>query len=123
MSCQSELGCGKRSETIRLVRRGDDGPEPRELGELAVDECYPGLVERRERLVEDEQVRVVEQRAAEGGALRQPTRVGGGALVPSFPQPEPLEQRGDPLGARGHGRAASVRVQVLVPAELAADGG
>ena len=54
------------------------------------------------RLVEDEQVGLVEQRPAEREALRHAARVGGDPLVSRVPEPEALEQHPDALPPLGH---------------------
>ena len=96
-------------------------PAGRELAELPVEERHPGLVERRERLVQNEQVGLVQEGAAEREPLRHPTRVGGDELAPSIPEPEPLEQHPDPLATLGDAVETAEQIEVLERGELAVD--
>ena len=93
----------------------------REALELAVEEQRAVLVERRERLVEDEQLGVVEQRPAQREPLRHAARVRRHALVPRVPEREALEQHPDPLTSLGNAVEAAVELEVLDGGELAVD--
>ena len=93
----------------------------RELGELAVEQRGALLVERAERLVEDEQLRVVQQRPAEREPLEHAARERVGPLVARVPEPEALEQHPDPLPALGHAVQPAVEVEVLERGQLAVD--
>ena len=74
----------------------------RELLERAVEQLGAVGVERVERLVEQEQRRVVQQHAAEREPLLHPARERRDALVAHVPEAEALEQHPDPLAALGH---------------------
>ena len=99
----------------------EEGALAAELGELRVEELGAGLVERAVRLVEHEQLRLVEQDAAEGEPLRHAARVRGDALVPRLPEPEALEQHPDPLAPLGDAVEAAVELEVLERGQLAID--
>ena len=80
---------------------------PCELVERRVEQRRAGVVERVERLVEDHELRLVEQHAAEAEPLAHPAREGRDALVADLPEAEALEQHPDPLAAApGAGRGA-----------------
>ena len=91
---------------------------PRELGELPVEERGALLVERSVRLVEHEQVGVVEQRSAQREPLRHASRVRVHALVARIPEPEALEQHPDPLPSLGDAVQPAEEVEVLEGAQL-----
>ena len=91
------------------------------LGELTVEQRRALLVERAERLVEHEQLGVVEQRPAEREPLEHPARERVGALVAGVPEPEALEQHADPLAPLGHAVEPAVEVEVLERGQLAVD--
>ena len=91
------------------------------LGELRVEQLGARLVERAVRLVEHEQLRLVQEDAAEGEPLRHAARVRGDALVPRLPEPEALEQHPDPLAPLGHAVEPPVEVEVLERGQLAVD--
>ena len=79
------------------------------------------LVERGERLVEHEQRRVVEQRAAEREALRHAARVGRDAVGANVPEAEPLEQHPAALAPLGDAIEAAEEIEVLERRELAVE--
>ena len=108
-------------EPIRVVRRDDDGALSREALELAVEQRRAVLVERGERLVQDEQVGVVEQRPAQREPLRHATRVRRHALVPRLPEREALEQHPDALAPLRNAIEPSEELEVLDGRELAID--
>ena len=78
-------------------------------------------VERRVRLVEEQQARVVEERPAEREPLRHPARERRDPLVPRVPQPVALEQHPDPLAPLRHAVEPAVELQVLERGQLAVD--
>ena len=80
-----------------------------------------GRVERVERLVEEQQARLVQERAAEREPLQHPARVGAGPLVPHLPEAEALEQHPAPLAPLGHAVEAAVELEVLERGEPAVD--
>ena len=90
-------------------------------GELAKQELGPCLVQRAERLVEQQQVGVVKEGAAEREPLEHPAREGAGALGSSLPETEALEQHADSLPPLGHAVQASVEVEVLERGQLTVD--
>ena len=126
-----EVGAHARS---RARRRGASGSRragscvattraraPCERGELCVEERCAILVEGGVWLVEHEQLRVVEERAAEGEPLGHAARVRADALAASVPQPEPLEQHPDALAPLGNAVEAPEEVEVLERRELAVE--
>jgi hypothetical protein len=99
----------------------DEGPLPGELVQFTVDErCRVG-VEARERLVEQHELRVVEERAAEGEALLHPAREGRDPGVALLPEAEALEQHADALAPFRDAVEAAVELEVLERGELAVD--
>ena len=86
-----------------------------------VEERRPVLVERRERLVEHEQRRIVEQRPAEREALRHPARERRDAIGPRVPEAEPLEEHPAPLAPLGDAVEPSEEVEVLERRQLAVE--
>ena len=78
-------------------------------------------VEPVEGLVEEEQVRVVEEGPAEREPLEHAAREGRDPLVPHAPEPEALEHRARPLAALGQAVEAPVEVEVLERRQLAVD--
>ena len=77
-----------------------------QLVERRVEQRRAGVVERVERLVQDHQLGLVEEHAAEPQPLAHPTGEGRDPLVAHLPEPEALEQHPDPLGPLGdRGRA------------------
>ena len=99
----------------------DDGRRPASSRELAVEQLRALGVERGERLVEHEQLGIVQQRAAEREPLHHPARVRGDALVADVPEPEALEQHPDPLAPLRHAVEAPVEVEVLERGQLAVE--
>ena len=87
--------------------------------ELAIEQRRALLVERGERLVEHEQRRIVEQRAAQREPLRHPAGVGRDPIAAHVPETEPLEQRPASLAALGHPIETSEELQVLERSQLA----
>ena len=94
---------------------------PASDGELRVEERCAVLVEGGVGLVEHEQLRVVEERAAEGEPLRHAARVRADALAAHVPQPEALEQHPDALAPLGNAVEAPEEVEVLERRELAVE--
>ena len=110
--------------TPRDRGRGRDEEASRvraELGELAVEQRGPVVVERAVRLVEDEQLGLVQERAAEREPLEHAARERLGALVARVPEAEALEQHPDPLAALGHAVEPAVEVEVLERGQLPVD--
>jgi hypothetical protein len=110
-----------RGEPVRIVRRDDDGVGAAERCELVVEQRRSLRVERRVRLVQDQQRRVVEERAAEREPLRHAARVGRDALVARVPEAEALEEHPDPLAALTDAVEAAVEVEVLERGQLTVD--
>ncbi len=73
------------------------------------------------RLVEHEQLRVVEERPAEGEPLRHAARERADALAAHVPQPEALEEHPDALAPLGNAVEAAEEVEVLECGELAVE--
>ena len=91
------------------------------LGERRVEQRRAGRVERVERLVEDQELRLVEEHAAEPEPLAHAAREGRDALVAHLPEPEALEQHADALAALGHAVERREQMQVLERRQLAVD--
>ena len=85
----------------------------KELGSLGVEPV--------ERLVEEQQVGVVEEGPAEREPLEHAAGVGRGPLVPHAPEPEALEHRTGPLAPLGHAVEPPVEVEVLERRQLPVD--
>ena len=111
----------ERLESGWIVGRDDECAPADEPRELPVEQRRAGLVERRVRLVEDEELRVVEQRPAERQPLRHPARVRRDALVAGLPEREALEQHPDPLAPLRNAVEPAEEVEVLERGELAID--
>src|SRR5436190_9425886 len=90
-------------------------------GELAVEQRRALLVEPGKRLVEDQQVGLVQERPAEREPLQLATRQRRGPLAPRVPQPEAFEQHPDPLAPLGDTVEPAVEVEVLERRQLAID--
>ena len=103
----------------RAWRRGRSRPSAGR--ELTVEQLRTLGVERGERLVEDEQRRLVQERAAEREALQHPARERARPLVPRLPETEALEHHPDALAPLGHAVQPAVEVEVLERAQLAVD--
>ena len=78
-------------------------------------------VEPVERLVEEQQVGVVEKRPAEREPLEHPARERPGPLVPHSPEPEALEHRARTLAPLGQPVEPAVEVEVLERRQLPVD--
>jgi hypothetical protein len=70
------------------------------------------------RLVEDEELRVVQQNPAEREPLRHSARERPDAAAPNLPEAEPLQQHADPLTALRHAVEPAVQLEVLERREL-----
>ena len=92
-----------------------------QLAQLAVDERGALGVEAGIGLVQQQQVRVVEERAAERQPLHHPTREVGHPCAPLVPEAEALEQHPDPLAPFGHAVEATVELEVLERRQLAVE--
>src|SRR4051812_39110463 len=90
-------------------------------GELTVEQLRALFVQAAERLVEDQQLGLVQQRAAECEPLQLPARKLGRALAARLPEAEALEQHPDPLAPLGHAVEPAVEVEVLEGGQLAVD--
>ena len=107
---------------VRVVRRDDERfARRRAPASSRSSSAAPLVVERGERLVEDEQLGVVEQRPAEREPLRHPARERRDALVARLPEAEALEQHADPLAPLRHAVEPAVEVEVLERGQLAVD--
>jgi len=93
----------------------------RKGAELRVEQREPVVVERRVRLVEHDEVGLVEQGPAERETLRHAPRVRGDALTPRLPQTEAPEQHADALPSLRDAVEPSVEVEVLERGQLAID--
>ena len=91
------------------------------LGELVVEQPGARSVEAGVRLVEKQELGLVEQSAAERQPLLHPAGERADALVPGLPEPEALEQHPDPLSPLGHAVEASVQLEVLERGQLPVD--
>src|SRR5581483_4872265 len=87
----------------------------------AVEERDAVGVEAAVRLVEDEQVRLVQKDAAEREPLGHPARERPHPLPAGLPEPEALEQHPDPLAPLGHAVEPPVEVEVLERRQLAVE--
>src|SRR5206468_668123 len=101
-SCEGQPGGGERRHAAGVVGGEEKGRAAAALGELAVEQRGALVVERVERLVEDQQVGLVQEGAAEAEPLQHPAGEGAGALVSDVPEVEALEQHPDPLAPLGH---------------------
>src|SRR5205823_5929425 len=90
-------------------------------GELAVEQLRAVLVQPGERLVEDQELRLVQERPAEREALQLPAGERRRPLSPSLPEAEALEQHPDPLAPLGDAVEPPVEVEVLERGQLAVD--
>src|SRR5205823_7792768 len=112
-SCRErERPTHERLDVRRVVRGEQERALAAELTELLIEERRAGLVERAVRLVEQEQLRLVEQDATEGKPLRHAARIGGDAVVPRLPKAEALEQHANPLAPLGHAVETPVEIEV-----------
>ena len=93
--------------------REQDGGDAGELGELPVEQIGSLRVERCERLVEHEQLGLVQERAAESEPLRHAARVRGDALGADVPETEALEEHADSLTPLRHAVEAPVEIEIL----------
>src|SRR5688572_21680361 len=116
---QRERSRRKWSQPLGVVRRDEERRRADTLGELAIEQLSPVAVEPGVRLVEQEELRLVQERPAEGEPLQHPARVGAGPLVSRVPQREALEQHPDPLARLGHAIEPRVEAEVLDGGELA----
>src|SRR5581483_10592981 len=120
-SCECEpRGC-ERGDPLGVVRGDEERASRMQLAELVVEELRALRVERGVRLVEHEQLRVVQQDAAEREPLRQPASIRRDVVVPDVPEAVALEQHADRLAALGHAVETAVQVEVLERAELPVD--
>ena len=92
-----------------------------QLAQLAVDELGALGVEAGERLVEQEQLGLVQERAAEREPLHHAAREVGYARAPLVPEAEALEQHADALAPLADAVEASVELEVLERRQLAVE--
>src|SRR5438045_6049757 len=100
------------------MARDDEGGARAQLGKLAVEQRGAFLVERAERLVEDEELRVVQERPAKREPLEHPARERVGAAVARLPEAEALEQHPGALAPLGHAVEPAVKIEVLERRQL-----
>src|SRR5215207_4939931 len=100
------------------MRREHDSRGAGELRQLPVEELGAFGVERGERLVEHEQLGLVQERTAEREPLRHSARVGRDPLAAPVPEAVALEQHSDPLAALGNAVEAAEEVEVLERGEV-----
>ena len=112
---------GERFEPFRLVGADGDGTGAGLLRQLGVEQRGALAVEARERLVQQEQPRLVQECAAKRKPLPHSLRVRGDSFVANLPQPVALEQHPDALLALAHPIQAAVQLEVLERGELLVD--
>ncbi len=98
--------------------RDDDRPSS---GQLVLQQVGTLLVESRERLVEEQERGIVEERPAKREPLQHPLRVRARPLVAGFPETEALEQHPGSLAPLGDAVEPAVEVEVLEGGQLAVD--
>src|SRR6185436_7461172 len=103
------------------VAGDEQRPLTPELVELPLEQLLARLVERVARLVENQQLGVVQERPAERQALQHSARIGARPLRASLPEPEALEQHPDPLAPFGHPVETAIEVKVLDRRQLPVD--
>ena len=86
-----------------------------------VEQIGPVRVERVEGLVEQQQLGLVEQRAAKREPLRHPAGEGADPLVANPPEAESLQEHPAPLATLLNAVEATVEVEVLERRQLAVD--
>ena len=106
---------------MRIVGGDEERALAGEGRKLAVEQLGTLGVEGGEGLVENEQVGVVQERAAEREALHHPAREGGDTLVAGVPEAEAPEQHADSLASLGHAVQATVEVEVLERCQVAVE--
>src|SRR6058998_1301421 len=109
----------QRREPGGIVGCDEEGAPLSQLGELPLEQRRAVGVERLERLVEEQQLRLVQQRAAEREPLEHPARERPRAVVADLPEPEALEEHADPLAALRNPVEPAEEVQVLDRRQLA----
>ena len=103
------------------MRREHHRSLPRQGGQLGVEKLLPFAVEARIRLVEQEQLGLVQKRAAEREPLLHAAGEGPYPLAAGIPEPVPLQQHADALAALGDVVETPVEVEVLERAQLPID--
>ncbi len=106
---------------MRIVGGDEERALAGEGRKLAVEQLGTLGVEGGEGLVENEQVGVVQERAAEREALHHPAREGGDTLVAGVPEAEAPEQHANPLAPLRHAVQATVEVEVLERCQVAVE--
>ena len=109
----------QRIDPGRIVGRDDERRPSRRSRELAVEERRAVVVERREGLVEDEQLRVVQERTAKRQPLHHPARELCHLLAAGLPEAEPLQQHADALAPLRHPVEPAEELEVLQRRQLA----
>ena len=89
-----------------------------QLEELLLEPLDGVGVEPAERLVEQQQVRLVEERAREGQALAHAARVRAHGPAAGAVEPGPREQPCDPRGRLGDAEELRIECQVLCPTQV-----
>ena len=117
-----------RASPSRAARPAPDRGSTRERcarraarSSCASSSSAPAASSARVRLVEHEQLRVVQQDATEREPLRHPARVRDDAVVAHLPEPVALEQHPDPLAPFGDAVELAVEIEVLERTQLAVD--
>ena len=111
----------ERLDARRIVGRDEHVRSPRSSASCASSSSAPAASSARVRLVEHEQLRLVQQHATEREPLGHAARVRDDAVVARLPEAEALEQHADPLAPFGHAIEAPVQVEVLERRQLAVD--
>ena len=93
----------------------------RALGQLSVEQFRPLRVEPVERLVEEQQIGLVQERPAEREPLEHAAGEDRDPLVPRAPEPEALEHRAAALAPLGDAVETAVEVEVLECRQLPVD--
>jgi TolB protein len=101
--------------------RGDERGAADTLDELLVEQIGALRVKSVERLVEQQQVRVVQEGSTKREALDHPAGKRSGPLVARPPEPEALEHRAGALSSFGQPVEPPVEVEVLEGRQLAVE--
>src|SRR4030095_1988139 len=99
------------------MARHDDGSGGRPA-KRAKEQLGAARVERAERLVEKQQVRLMEKRSTEGETLEHSAGERAGLLAARLPEAEALKGQCDPLAALRDPVQAAVEVEVLERSQL-----
>src|SRR4029453_16390178 len=99
------------------MARHEDGSGGRPA-KLVEEQLGAARVERAERLVEKQQVRLMEKRSTEGETLEHSAGDRAGLPAARLPEAEALEEHADPLAALRDPVQAAVEVEVLERRQL-----